>query len=206
LKDVVRFVQHLSPLSHISLIGFSLGANIMLKAIGEWAADNPAKVDAAIAIAPPIDLTECSANLRKYGNRIYDYFFVKRLRDALAFRRRRVANLVDNGLNPLPDRLVHFDDQFVAPLCGFSGARDYYEKCSAGPLLGQIAIPTIIVAARDDPVIPYAMFADWTMSGTIEMVATKNGGHLGFFGNHPGDPDRHWLDWRICRWINRLDH
>ena len=206
ILEIVHKVNQLSPLSSISLIGFSLGANVILKFLAELPFENKTNVDSAIAVAPPIDLERCSANLRSYGNRFYDYYFVRRLTEMLQYRRRKVKNLVDNGLNPFPDRLLDLDDQFTAPVHGFTGARDYYKKCSSRSLINQICVPTIIVAAQDDPIIPFEIFDQRLFSPQVEFVSTKSGGHLGFLGNHPRDPDHFWLDWRICDWLTSLDN
>ncbi len=206
LRDVVQHVRQLSPTSQISLIGFSIGASIMLKTLGEWSSAYPKCVDSAVAVSPPIDLVHSCANLQNNGNRIYDHYFVSHLKANLTMRRRKVAGLVDNNINPLPNRLVHFDDQFTGPVWGFRGARDYYEKCSSGPLLTQVQVPTIILASKDDPVVPFQMFSNWPMSSKINLVTTRRGGHLGFLGLHRADPDRHWMDWRICRWIEAVNN
>ncbi len=208
IRDVVEFCNRLSPLSKISLIGFSLGANTVLKYLIEQSQlDQPQEnVDSAIAVAPPIDLEVCSAHLRFFGNRFYDYYFVKRLTRALIHRRRHVADLVDNGMNPLPDRLVQFDDEFTAPVNGFAGARDYYQRCSTVNDMDKIRTPTILVAAEDDPIVPFEIFDTRYFSPKIELVHTRDGGHLGFMGTNPRDPDQHWLDWRICSWIDSLDN
>jgi len=221
LQSVVGFVQKLSPLSKISLVGFSLGGNVVLKALGEWGKIAPPEVDSAVAVSPPIDLIRCSWNLRQGGNRIYEKYFMRRLRIRLARRRRLVENLEDSGVSPIPDRLVHFDDQFVAPVFGFKGARDYYESCSAGPLLQHVHVPTIILTAKDDPVVPFEMYDRFPMSSFIELVATDRGGHLGFIGQTPTPPgkrakrtskyqpekdlDQFWMDWRICQWVTAID-
>ncbi len=202
LRDVIRAVHQLSPASPISLVGFSLGAAILLKTLGEWSSAPPDYVTVAVAVSPPIDLARSCASLQNNGNRIYDYYFVRQLKNNLTLRRRKVARLVDNRLHPLPDRLVQFDDQFTAPLWGFSGARDYYEKCSAAPLLNQVHVPTVILASRDDPVVPFSMFLDFPMSSYIELAETQHGGHLGYLGKPGVDADRHWMDWRICQWID----
>ncbi|MEM9410196.1 MAG: alpha/beta fold hydrolase [Planctomycetota bacterium] len=206
LADVVRHVNQLSPLSKLTLIGFSLGGNILLKYLTEQSQSDLEKmgVDSAIAVSPPIDLEYCSAHLRANGNRIYESYFVKKLTSGLQHRRRFVKNLVDNGMNPMPDRLVHFDDQFTAPVNGFGGARDYYRKCSTHSKLQSIKTPTMIVATQDDPVVPYEIFDTSAFSSSTQFVFTKFGGHLGFLGHHTRDPDRHWLDWRICQWIGDL--
>lgn len=205
VRDVIQHVHQLSPASPISLIGFSLGASIMLKAMGEWSSAHPDFVDSAVAISPPIDLARSCANLHSHGNRVYDHYFVRLLKNNLAVRRCKVAGLVDNGVNPLPNRLVHFDDQFTGPVWGFNGARDYYEKCSSAPLLGEIQVPTIILASQDDPVVPFEMFSSWPLSPRIKLVTTRFGGHLGYLGKRRSDPDRHWMDWRILQWLETID-
>ncbi len=203
--NIIAFIHGLSPLSKISLIGFSLGANILLKTLADWSDRHPQHVDSAIAVSPPLDLKLCAANLRKFGNRFYEYFFVSRLCRLLTYRRRNVLHLIDNSLNPLPGRLVHFDDQFTAPVNGFFGARDYYTRCSTIDRLDRICVPTILVAAQDDPVIPFEMFDSQCFSNQIEFVFTRHGGHLGFLGKTRRDPDPHWLDWRICQWLTGLE-
>ena len=205
LRDIVEFVEHLSPLSKVSLIGFSLGANIVLKLVAEQDSESQSLVDSVIAVAPPVDLVMCSWHLRSFGNRFYEYYFVHRMRRCLRLRRRHVQGLADNGMCPIPNRLVHFDDQFTAPVNGFSSARDYYEKCSTVDVLDQIQVPTIIVAAKDDPVVPFEMFDARYFSSQIELVYTEHGGHLGFLGKQRRDPDKYWLDWRICNWLTSLD-
>ncbi len=205
LEDVIDYVHQRQPHSKISLIGFSLGGNIVLRTLTDWNDQPHANVDSAIAISPPIDLTYCSANLRSHGNRFYEYYFARQLIKRLIYRRRRVLNLMDNGLNPLPDRLVHFDDQFTAPVNGYSGAREYYRECSTFDRLKRIHVPAVVVAAEDDPVVPFEMFDAGLFSSQIEFVSTRRGGHIGFLGNRRIDPDHYWLDWRICRWIGSLD-
>lgn len=203
--DVVQYMHELSPLSKMTLVGFSLGAGILLKALGEWSHEHPRCVDSAIAVSPPIDLNYCVWRLSQFGNRVYDLYFTRRLRNQLKYRRQHVKDLIDNRINPIPRRMVHFDDQFTAPVSGFSGAREYYRAASPGRLLRDVSVPTLIVAAKDDPLVPIEMFDQWPMSPEIEFVTTKHGGHLGFVGRHRVDPDRHWLDWRITQWVASID-
>ena len=205
LDDVLDAVIAHSPLSKISVVGFSLGANVMLKSAGNWGNNHPQNVDSLIAVSPPVDLERTAWNLRNFGNRIYEMYFMQRLRSHLWLRRRKVKGLVDNGLSPLPNRLLEFDDQFVAPVLGFRGAREYYEACSAGPQLKDIRVPTIILTSKDDPIVPFDIYGQWHHSSHVEMVVTKLGGHLGFVGRGTRDPDSHWMDWRIAEWIADID-
>ncbi len=261
LSCVVAEVRKLSPLSKLTLVGFSLGGNIVLHLAGQWGRGEvepmpstaeprartargdaeappqpvdalpptsrfrtglprpsqvfppprlipvipqPAEVDSVIAVSPPIDLALASANLRHWGNRLYDWFFIDKLKQNLRERRARVPHLVDIRLRSFPRRLLHFDDRFLAPVNGFRGAADYYTRASSGPLLTEINIPTLIVSSEDDPVVPARMFRDWAMSPSIDLLLLKQGGHLGYLSGRPQDPDPYWLDWRLAQWITAL--
>ena len=204
LLSVLRFVRRLSPLSSVSLVGFSIGGNIVLRTLGKWATEVDSIVDSAVAICPPIDLVKCSENLRHYGNRLYERYFVRRMSEQLFARRRQVKGLVDPGMCPIPSRLVHFDDQFTSQAWGYSGALEYYQDASSSPWLGRIQIPTVIITAQDDPVVPFSIFGETELSSAIELVAPAHGGHLGFIAGKTKDPDRHWMDWRICQAIDQV--
>jgi predicted alpha/beta-fold hydrolase len=206
--DVSAAVQHaigLCPASPITLVGFSLGANLVLKLLGEWEDLGPACVDSAVAAAPPIDLLHCSQHLRQGLNRLYDWSFVRSLHALVQQRRRSVPELHDLPLRSLPRRLREFDDQYTAPLIGCSGATEYYTQASSARYLHRIRRRTLIVTAADDPVIPVEMFEKYEMSHSVTLRITEHGGHLGWIGVSGVDPDRRWLDWRIVQWVLALD-
>jgi predicted alpha/beta-fold hydrolase len=205
VQSVLDHVHRLCPISKISLIGFSLGGNILMKLLGEWGDNHPEYVDSAVAVSPPVDLIYASWNIRQRGNRLYEAYFIHRLKTQLTLRRRKVKDLVDNNLNPLPNRLIHWDDKFTAPIWGFRGAKEYYEKASSGPLLKNVRVPSIMLWAHDDPVVPYDSCDRFDLSSSIEVISTRRGGHLGFIGRKVRDPDKYWMDWRICNWIASLD-
>ena len=130
---------------------------------------------------------------------------MSRLKSGLAYRRRHVKDLVDNGINPIPDRLLAFDNQFTAPVWGYEDAHAYYDDCSSVHILKDVKVPTIILTSLDDPVVPYEMYTKAHMSNYIDLVTTKHGGHLGFLSQGIRDPDRYWMDWRISQWLSALD-
>jgi predicted alpha/beta-fold hydrolase len=201
VESVIQEIHQLSPQSNLSVVGFSIGGNILMKLLGEWGEDYPQYVDQAIAVSPPVDLVYASWNIRSRGNQIYEAYFVNRLRKAMTLRRRVVKDLLDTGLKPLPDRLIEWDQRLIAPVWGFSDADDYYQQSSAGPLLRDVRVPSKILWAKDDPVVPIDSYQRFTLSNQIEIVETPHGGHLGFLAAKNFDPDRYWMDWRILEWI-----
>jgi len=201
LLALLQYLQDLCPATPLSLLGFSMSGNIVLKLLGEMEDGVPEQIDSAVAVAPPIDLLECAYHLRKGPNRFIDQTFMRRLHMALQKRRRAVADLHDRRLRPLPARLFQFDDQYTAPLIGYSGAKEYYTRCSSAPLLTRVQVPTLLLTSADDPVIPVQMFERYRLSPAIRLHITSHGGHVGFISAGGQDPDRRWLDWRIIDWI-----
>lgn len=195
LELAVEHIAELSAGSPLTIIGFSLGGNILLKYLGECAHRFHDHVEKAIAVAPPIDLQYCAENLHRGLNQIYSWQFAKDLfrlaksswPDREPFRR----------MARRPRTLVEFDDLFTAPLSGYANAAEYYQHASSIHVLDQISIPTAIITAADDPMIPVEMFERARLSPQIAVCVTEHGGHLGYLGKRGADPDRRWLDWRI---------
>ena len=198
---VLSFVRELCPGSPVHMAGFSMGANIILKMAGELGAAAPPELASVLAVSPPIDLIECARNIRLGHNRLYDRRFVTNLLAHVRRREQQVPGVHTRPLDPLPRQLVEFDDRFTAPLSGFAGVNDYYERASSGPLLRHIAVPTLIIAAATDPIVPVGPYERASYSPTTTLVVTPCGGHLGFIGRRGTDPDRRWLDWRLLDWV-----
>jgi predicted alpha/beta-fold hydrolase len=97
---------------------------------------------------------------------------------------------------------MDFDSLFTAPLSGFVDVHDYYTRASSSPLLGNIAVPTLIITAASDPIVPAVCFERATYSQTTQLLIAPCGGHLGFIAAKNHDPDLRWLDWRIVNWIS----
>lgn len=200
-EAALGFVIDQCPNSLVHLVGFSMGANIILKLAGELGPLAPSSLASVMAVSPPIDLIDCARNIQLPVNRLYDRSFLRRLLLHLERRKAAVPEAVARPLHPRPRRLEEFDNVFTAPLSGFADARDYYTHASSGRVLKQIAVPTLILAAANDPIVPLAPFEKASYSSTTSLVVAPCGGHLGFIGRGGIDPDRRWLDWRVIEWI-----
>jgi predicted alpha/beta-fold hydrolase len=154
-----------------------------------------------MAVSPPIDLIECTRNIQRGFNRVYDRRFVRSLVRHIRQRTALVPGALSRPLVPRPRRLLEFDSLFTAPLAGFTDVQDYYIRTSSGAFLTRIAVPTLIVTAASDPIVPVAPFERATYSATTQLVIAPCGGHLGFIAAAGIDPDLRWLDWRVVEWI-----
>lgn len=206
IAATLAYVIELCPNSPLTLIGFSMGANLALKYLGETGDLTPANLDSAVTVAPPVDLIYCARNLRRGLNRIYDWSFMSALHRLVQERRRAVPDMADCRLRSLPRRLLEFDHYYTAPLVGYASAEEYYKATSSGQFMATVCVPTLVITAADDPVVPVCMFDKFERSPAVSLHVTSHGGHLGFVGVSGIDPDRRWLDWRLVDYVMGLDN
>ena len=198
------------PSAPLAIVGFSLSGNIVLKLLGECPELLPANLIRAAAVNPPIDLLGCVRGLARPSNRIYDRFFTRLLWKQVAARRTlarlTLADAPSGNLTQRPRGLFEFDDGYTAPVSGFGTAEAYYAQCSGAQFLRRIEVPTLVMASRDDPLIPIAAFESAAPSPAVQLHLIDHGGHLGYIARAGGDPDCRWMDWRVVEWLTAAKH
>jgi uncharacterized protein len=181
------------------LMGYSLGANMLLRFLAEEAADFPLR--AAVAVSAPIDLKAVQRRLMQPRNRVYHRYLLTRMR-AEALATPRELTPAERAAIRSADSVFAYDEQVIAPRNGFAGADDYYAQCSGLRFLPAIKTPTLLVQARDDPWIPAAAYEgfDWAGHPALTLALAEGGGHVGFHGR-----DRHaaWHDLAAAHFFER---
>ena len=181
--------------------GISLGGNALLKWAGERGRSAGDLVSGVAAICAPLDLAACGHHLAHGFNRIYTQHFLNTLKAKAAARLHRFPGLFDAERMARAGNLYEFDDAVTGPLHGFTGADDYWHRCSAKPWLGTIAVPTLAVNPKNDPFLPahHLPTADMA-SAFVRLEQPEGGGHVGFVtGTFPGRLD--WLPQRLLHFF-----
>ena len=181
--------------------GFSLGGSVLLKYLGESGLFTP--LDAAVAVSVPLSLHDSSDALSCGFSKFYNLFLLNKMKMAVRRKFNRHTAAFDWPRTMAARTFAEFDDAVTAPLHGFSGKDEYYDRCSAIGYLGDIRIPTLIVNSLDDPFMtPAAIPAPSGLSDYVQLEVTTHGGHIGFIaGGTPWRP-RYYLPERIIGFLH----
>ena len=135
------------------------------------------------------------------ANRFYAWTFLRTMNPKVRALAARHPDVVDATLVRTYRTMYAFDDAITAPLHGFTGADDYWKRASSKPWLARIAVPTLLLNARNDPFVPPSSLATPAdVSASVVLEQPAQGGHGGFpTGPLPGRLD--WLPRRLLAWF-----
>lgn len=161
-----------------AVVGFSLGGNVAVALSSEPTA--PA-LRAVASVSAPVDLASSVAWMRRRSNYLYQTALLQGLKRVALRPESNIARGEAAAVRAAKS-IFDFDDGFIAPHHGFKDAGDYYRKSSALFRLEKITTPTLLISARDDPILAPSQHDATARIGNpvIEGVTFDSGGHLGF--------------------------
>ena len=191
---ILRRLRSTFPaVDQMHVAGVSLGGNVLLKWLGEQEGDARQVVSSAVSVSAPVDLLAGANSLAKGFNRVYTRMFLGSLIPKSIEKIKRFPELGNVDAVASCKDFFDFDNRVTAPWHGFRDAEHYYAVSSAKPLLKNIAVPTLMIHAKNDPFmngqhLPTA----GEVSGQVSCLFTEHGGHVGFAN---GRSLRLGLDW-----------
>lgn len=196
--DVRALVQELIERDRVPEIfaaGFSLGGNLVMKMAGELGSRAPTELRAVATVSPSLDLDACANSLERPRNWIYERYFLRRLKRRMVHKARLFPDRYRlSGMDEIRS-IRQFDDRITAPHSGFRDAEDYYFRASALRAIDQVSLPTLLLAAQDDPMVPFTSLDRPEIHGQpqVLLVGPKHGGHCGFISRQDG-AKRFWAE------------
>ncbi|KAG6832398.1 hypothetical protein H0H92_002666 [Tricholoma furcatifolium] len=213
LRQALMHISHKYPNAPLIGLGFSLGANVMTRYLGEEGEHS--RLSSGCALACPWDLEQNSLGLLStfVGKHVYSKGMGGNLQNLLRRHEKslqsdpehRVAKAMPPTLALRNPTLEKFDDTFTriaggsAPTFPFDTAGDYYRWGSSHHAVKDIRIPFLAINAADDPVVRHVPM-DGGGNGLIVMELTPAGGHLGWFQAGNGFVDR-WTTKPVLEWL-----
>ncbi|KAL5846036.1 hypothetical protein ACOSQ3_009560 [Xanthoceras sorbifolium] len=182
MREVVNYLHHEYLKAPLFTVGTSIGANILVKYLGEDGENSP--VAGAVAICSPWDLL--------IGDRFICRRMVQKFYDrALAFGLVGYAQLHEPRYSRLANwegirtsrSIRDFDNHATCLVGKFETVDTYYRRCSSSSYIGKVSVPLLCVSALDDPVctreaIPWD---ECRANKNVVLATTHHGGHLAFF-------------------------
>ncbi|KAJ1965301.1 hypothetical protein GGI12_000861 [Dipsacomyces acuminosporus] len=187
--------------------GFSLGANLLTKYIGEEGDKCP--FIAATSLCNPFDIHTtvekmCTPTLK---NR---FLYGSSLTNSLLSLYRKNKKVILAGEVELDDReieasrnVIEFNEAYTKKVFGYKSAKELHDSASCVSYLKDVKVPMLFINAADDPMcvsstIPYAEFE---ANPHLILACTRYGGHIAFF---QGTGLKPWLPQQISLFIQAM--
>ncbi len=203
IAAVVKHIQSKTQSERIAAVGFSLGANALLKWLGETQADNP--LTRGVAVSVPFQLDDAVNRLDQGMSKLYREYLLGKLR-------KKTSDKFLTRPSPIKEDVYQmksfwdYDGHVTAPLHGFNSASDYYKKSSSRQFLKDIKVPTLIIHALDDPFMYESSVPNQSeLSENVEFLLSKHGGHVGFISGILPWKVNYWHEEKICDFLQRTN-
>jgi len=170
---------------------------MLLKYLGEEGSAAP--LVAAAAVCAPIDLAASCRQMMRPRNRIY-HRYILGLMKLEATGEGAAISTAERKAIMAACTMWEYDDAFIAPRYASPTPRTT-TSAAADALHGAIRVPTLILAAMDDPWIPGSLYRgyDWASNRSLSPLLPEHGGHVGFHGRDSRQP---WSDLVVARFFD----
>jgi len=204
LRLVLNHILSVTNYRSISLIGFSVGASITLKYLGEEGSSISPLIKSAVTFSSPCNLKSGALHLANFSNRIYMKRFLSSLHKKIQRKAEQFPELINDQNYASIKNFIYFDERYTAPIHGFSSADHYYAENSAEKFISAIAIPTLLVSALNDPFLPDACYPikQANNNPTFFLEIPKTGGHCGFYESNANG--NYWSDNRALSFMKQM--
>ncbi|CAI7800401.1 unnamed protein product [Closterium sp. NIES-53] len=208
LRQVVRHVAALQPLSRLYAAGWSLGANILVRYLAQEGEEVP--LSGAVSLCNPFDLVLADRNFHIGFNNFYDQRLGSTLRGIYANHAPLFEGLggeYDIDLVARAKTVRDFDVGLTRVSFGYPTVDAYYSDASSCRSIKDVRLPLLCVQALDDPIAP----ADGIPYEAIEnnpltmLVGTSHGGHLGWVAGPEAPFGAPWPDVLTMEFLEGLE-
>ena len=208
MRNVVKHVAAKYPSSRIFAAGWSLGANILTRYLGEER--DECIIEAAAALCNPFDLTVSDKNFQKGFSRVYVFNLPQSLRRIYKNPHHLFVDATAKGIRKFePERALNaktireFDDAITRISFGWRSVDEYYANSSSSLSIPDVKVPLLVIQAENDCIAPInaVPFEALEANERCQLVVTPTGGHLGWMTspNLLGAP---WTDVALLQYFS----
>ena len=207
IQDLQTVLDHVSEnypnYRTISLIGFSLGGNLVLKYLGEKEKKLDSRIKTAIAISAVCDLESATMAMSHEKNKIPMRRIIRSMKAKIRAKAAKFPGVFDVKALASIRTLNEIVEFYTIPVHGFKNVQDYWLKCSSKSVLNKISIPTLLINALDDPYLGSNCFPikEASESSFLHLETPIAGGHCSFV--QESCCDEYWSEQRAIEWLSQ---
>ncbi|KAF0693389.1 Aste57867_15642 [Aphanomyces stellatus] len=189
MKLVIQHIQDKYPAVPLVGAGYSAGAGLLSAYLGELGADSA--LQAGVLVSPGYDHYIVHANARDASHfhelggvhPVYNFLMAKSLKMLLAPHRQALGSHIDFSGAMLSTCMADFDKAVYLKLHKIESLPEYWEKFGPLRAVDNIAVPTLFISSKDDPVcrpdlIDVSLF---DRNPHLMLAFTTYGSHCGFY-------------------------
>lgn len=208
LRQVVAHVSNRYPNANLYAVGWSLGANILVRYLGQESHACP--LSGAVSLCNPFNLVIADEDFRKGFNIVYDKTLANALRKIF---KKHILIFEDIGgefnipLAANAKSVREFDDGLTRVSFGFKSVDDYYSNSSSSDSIKHVCTPLLCIQAANDPIAPSRGIPreDIKENPNCLLIVTPKGGHLGWVAGPEAPRGAPWTDPVVMDFLEHLE-
>ncbi|KAL0923677.1 hypothetical protein M5K25_007743 [Dendrobium thyrsiflorum] len=194
LCEVVKHVLKCYPKCKIYAVGWSLGANILVRYLGQESYGCP--LAGAVSLCNPFNLPIADEDFRKGFNKIYDNALARSLKKIFKRHELLFVGLHDEYNIPMAANartVREFDEGLTRVSFGFKSVDDYYFNSSSSNSIVHVQTPLLCIQAANDPIAPSRGIPreEIKENPNCLLIVTPKGGHLGWVAGEEAPLELH---------------
>ncbi|KAJ7945099.1 embryogenesis-associated protein EMB8 [Quillaja saponaria] len=211
LGDMFEVVSHVTnryPKANLYAVGWSLGANILVRYLGQES--NACPLSGAVSLCNPFNLVIADEDFRKGFNNVYDKALTRGLRKifkkhALLFE--DMAGEYNISLAAHAKTVRDFDDGLTRVSFGFKSVDEYYSSSCSADSIKHVCTPLLCIQAANDPIAPSRGIPheDIKENPNCLLIVTPKGGHLGWVAGVEAPRGSPWTDPVVMDFLQHLE-
>lgn len=191
IVDAISEFQKLFEYDIYNLAGFSLGGNFVLRC-GLYMESMYRPLTRIMAVCPVLDPANTMVAMQNTFS-FYDRYFVRKWKRSLREKSKHFSDYQYRDELKGMRMLDEMNRYFIPRYTPFDTLEDYFDSYTlTGDRLSKLEVPTLIVASKDDPIIPADDYRKVELNRNTRLEITLQGGHCAYLEN-----------WRLESWLDK---
>ena len=201
LEEVFHAVQQIAGMNAekpIFIVGFSLGGNFALRIARQMCQTPIDNLHQIVAISPVLDPNKATFRIDRQP--MIRKYFLKKWLQSLQTKQGLFPDLYDFSEMFKLNTIMGVTDKMLDQYSDYTSATEYFKAYSIlDDAIDDLTVPTTIITAADDPIIPVEDFYDLSLNHRTELIIHAHGGHNGFID---GFFLKSWYEQRLADWFD----